>query len=271
MICAANRVYNLDFRPAIAQHQSTGASATLLYKKVARGEDATGLFLTMNASGKVMGIKNSAEGEANVFLDSILIQRKVILDFVDCYKNLDYVDMMDILAANLGQLQVDSWQFTGYEHAVDHAQDYLNVSRDLLLPEIQEQLFPEDRPIYTKTQDSPPAKYLPGASVRNSILAASCILSGTVEKSILFRGVTIGAGAIVRNCVLMQNVTIEQLFNLLNERQNSGLSTVISTNLDLAKLRERYTERIASRITDTRRCMVMTLKGKDIRTGGNPV
>ena len=67
---------------------------------------------------------------------------------------------------------------------------------------------------------------------------------------------------------LMQNVTVEQLFNLLNERQRRGLSTVISTNLDMATFRERYTERIASRLSDSRNCMVMTLKGKDIRTGG---
>ena len=62
----------------------------------------------------------------------------------------------------------------------------------------------------------------------------------------------------------MQNVTVEQLFNLLNERQNRGLSTVISTNLDMAKFRERYTERIASRIRDSR-CKILNLLGKDIR------
>ena len=39
---------------------------------------------------------------------------------------------------------------------------------------------------------------------------------------------------------LMQNITVEQLFNLLNERQNRGLSTVISTNLEMPKFRERY-------------------------------
>ena len=64
---------------------------------------------------------------------------------------------------------------------------------------------------------------------------------------------------------MMQNVTVEQLFNLLNERQNKGLSTVISTNLNLVEFRERYTERIASRLTDTRYCMVLSLIGKDIR------
>lgn len=64
---------------------------------------------------------------------------------------------------------------------------------------------------------------------------------------------------------LMQNVTVEQLFNLLNERQNRGLSTVISTNLNMVEFRERYTERIASRLTDRQYCMVLTLTGKDIR------
>lgn len=68
---------------------------------------------------------------------------------------------------------------------------------------------------------------------------------------------------------LMQNVTVEQLFYLLNERQNRNLSTVISTNLDMAKLRERYTERIASRLRDSRTCKVMNLLGKDIRVGGS--
>ena len=67
---------------------------------------------------------------------------------------------------------------------------------------------------------------------------------------------------------LMQNVTVEQLFNLLNERQNRGLSTVISTNLDLARFRERYTERIASRLSDPKKCMLITLVGEDLRTGG---
>ncbi len=67
---------------------------------------------------------------------------------------------------------------------------------------------------------------------------------------------------------MMQNVTVEQLFYLLNERQNRNLATVISTNLDMARFRERYTERIASRLRDSRCCKVLNLLGKDIRTGG---
>ena len=208
LLCAANRIYNMDFRPAIAQHERSGAAATLIYRTIQHGETSTGLFLTIGPAGQVTSIAETASGEANCFLDCMLIQRKLVLDFIECYQNLGYIDIMDILAANLGQIQVDTWRYTGYEHAVDHSKDYMRVSQDLLRPEVQAELFQQDRPIYTKTQDSPPAKYLPGASVKNSIVAASCILEGTVENSILFRNVEIGKGAVVRNCVLMQHCVI---------------------------------------------------------------
>ena len=64
---------------------------------------------------------------------------------------------------------------------------------------------------------------------------------------------------------LMQNITVEQLFYLINERQIRGLSTVISTNLTLQELRERYTERVASRLNNPRNCLILTLAGRDLR------
>lgn len=67
---------------------------------------------------------------------------------------------------------------------------------------------------------------------------------------------------------LMQNITVEQLFCLINERQIRGLSTVISTNLTLKELRERYTERIVSRLNDPKNCEIIVLKGKDLRKAG---
>ena len=65
---------------------------------------------------------------------------------------------------------------------------------------------------------------------------------------------------------LMQNITITQLFNLLNERQVSGLHTVISTNLDTSELKARYTERITSRLSDPTNWQKVSLTGEDIRS-----
>ena len=55
---------------------------------------------------------------------------------------------------------------------------------------------------------------------------------------------------------LMENITIVQWFNLINERQLRGKGTVISTNLNVEELRRRYTERITSRLLDGKQCML---------------
>ncbi|HPJ01272.1 MAG TPA: ATP-binding protein [Candidatus Limiplasma sp.] len=64
---------------------------------------------------------------------------------------------------------------------------------------------------------------------------------------------------------LMENITVTQLFNLLNERQNRGRHTVISTNLTIPELKARYTERIASRLLDESRCKTLKFIGSDVR------
>lgn len=62
-----------------------------------------------------------------------------------------------------------------------------------------------------------------------------------------------------------ENVTITQLFNLINERTTAGKGLIISTNLNEAEIRSRYSERIASRLTDKRCCGVLTFYGRDVR------
>lgn len=64
---------------------------------------------------------------------------------------------------------------------------------------------------------------------------------------------------------LIENITVEQLFNLINERQNARLCTVISTNLSLEEIGKRYTERVLSRLADRRAGLVLRFLGADIR------
>ncbi|MBE0600432.1 MAG: ATP-binding protein [Firmicutes bacterium] len=64
---------------------------------------------------------------------------------------------------------------------------------------------------------------------------------------------------------LMENITVTQLFNLLNERQNRKKHTVISTNLTIPELKARYTERISSRLLDETRCKTLKFIGDDVR------
>ena len=53
-----------------------------------------------------------------------------------------------------------------------------------------------------------PAKYNPGAVVKNSLVASGCIINGTVENSVLFKDVYIGNNSVIRNSVILNDVYI---------------------------------------------------------------
>ena len=72
-----------------------------------------------------------------------------------------------------------------------------------------EKLFPKKSPVYTKIRDDNPTRYVPGCKVTDSILADGCVIEGTVENCVLFRGVKVKKGAVVKNCVLMQDTVVE--------------------------------------------------------------
>lgn len=64
---------------------------------------------------------------------------------------------------------------------------------------------------------------------------------------------------------LIEGITVEQLFVLINERQSRRLCTVISTNLTMEDIQRRYTERVLSRLADRRNCMLLHFEGRDVR------
>ena len=65
--------------------------------------------------------------------------------------------------------------------------------------------IPEGR----KIRDDNPTRYVTGSKVVDSILADGCVIEGTVENCVLFRGVKVKKGAVVKNCVLMQDTVVE--------------------------------------------------------------
>ena len=80
---------------------------------------------------------------------------------------------------------------------------------DLLSEEARQGLFGiKDRQIYTKIRNSAPTKYTDSANVKNSLIADGCVIEGTVENSIIFRGVKIGKGCVVKNSILLQDTTV---------------------------------------------------------------
>lgn len=64
------------------------------------------------------------------------------------------------------------------------------------------------------------------------------------------------------------NITVEYLFSLINERVLAHRHTVIATNLTPSNVKERYGERIYSRLSDGKTGGFFEIKGDDVRTLG---
>lgn len=60
-------------------------------------------------------------------------------------------------------------------------------------------------------------------------------------------------------------VTSNMLYQLLSERKNKHLPTIITTNLDLKDLQEYYDERVSSRVIDKSSSICLSIKGADLR------
>lgn len=106
------------------------------------------------------------------------------------------------------ELKVMGFEFTGTAYQITSFEAYFEANMALMEPKIRAELFNSNRPIYTKVRDDMPAKYGLNSSVSNSLIADGCVIDGEVENCVLFRGVKIGKGAKVRNCVIMQDSII---------------------------------------------------------------
>ena len=79
---------------------------------------------------------------------------------------------------------------------------------DFLKAEIRQYFFREYPGIYTKVVDLPPAKYNVGVNVKNSIISSGCIINGTIEDSVIFKGAFIGNNCYIKNAIILNDVYI---------------------------------------------------------------
>ena len=207
LVTSGSIVMNIDYRPIIDQHELLGRPVTMIYKNLKEGENPNGCYLSINEKGLVTDI-SSEPVSRSYLLESYIIDKSLLLQLVKDYSALGNQDLLDVLRVILPDYAFGSYEFTGYVGIIQNLQDYMRTSSDLLCPEIRRELFSRERPIATQVHDTPPARYVPGAEVCRSVVAAGSIIEGTVENSIVSRNVRIEKGAVVKDCVLMDGCIV---------------------------------------------------------------
>jgi glucose-1-phosphate adenylyltransferase len=121
----------------------------------------------------------------------------------------NYSLFKDVIQRRVGDYRICGYRFDGYVAAVDTVKAYFHSSMELLDAAVREDLFTDERPVYTKVRDEVPSYYADSANVRNSLLADGCHIEGDVENCVLFRGVRVEKGAKISNSIIMQDSIVQ--------------------------------------------------------------
>jgi len=201
-------VAKFDIADIINYHENKQADITLVthYGKVAKRTEY--MLVDSNKDGRVTEIQltpHVKEGtKANVYVNVMVINRQFLLNLVEDSVTHGYTSFSNILVKQLNSLKIYQYDFKGYYGGIDSMAAYYKHNMDLLDKQVRDELFGA-RDIYTKVRDSAPSKYGENAVVRNSLISDGCEIEGVVENSILFRGVKVGKGTVVRNSIIMQD------------------------------------------------------------------
>jgi len=252
LVLAGDHIYKMDYRPFIEMHRETGAEVTCAVRTVPIEEAHRFGILDVAADGLVTAfIEKPANPPSN------LVSMGVYVFSWPAMRDLLSPDRVDFGRDVLPWMvehgrRVYAYEFAGYWQDVGTVEAYWQTSLDLLTDDPGIELNDLGWLIYTKSEDRPPARIGPGASVSRSMISHGCVIDGTVERSVLSPGVRVAAGAVVRDSIVMFDAVIEEGATLdraiLDKESRIGAGATVGMGDDLRPNRDEP-ERLYAGIT----------------------
>ncbi len=218
LLARAASVYNMNFQPVLRFHQNTGADVTMVMGRARHDDVCNGIVVEMAANGLVMDLAvkpNIKKGELRS-LGVYVMEKKVFLELVRRsfeHGGLDF--RRDVVARLMDSYTVYAYEHKGFAGRICSMLAYYEMNLAMVAPAVWEEMFLQNgAPVYTKVKDMPPVRYKEGAVVKDSLVANGCEIYGEVTNSVLFRGVKVAPGAVIRNSVVMQEGVIQEGANL---------------------------------------------------------
>ena len=209
-------ICNVDLNDMINDHIENNADITIAVKRVLLNKDSASRNVIIDADpeGRIVDINpypTNVTGYRDIDLNILVINRDYLQSIVVDAIAHGYTSFnRDVIARNTAIRNFRIYKYDGYFANIGSLADYYSHSMELLgTPENRDEIFGiKTRPIYTKVRNSAPTRYAESSVVKNSLVADGCIIDGTVENSIIFRGVKISRGATVKNSILFQDTVI---------------------------------------------------------------
>lgn len=199
------------------QHIDSGKDISLVYKPVAREtlnlnhpKERIIEFDENHNLVKLLENEQANNGSTvNTSLGMYLLSVDVLNGILDRAIEDDiYTSIDELIQYHLLNYSVNPFEYTGYIENINSVQSYYQANMNMLTRSNFAALFHTSLPVLTKSKNGNPTYYGKNSEVKKAIVASSAYLAGTVERSVIHRGVAVQEGAFVKNSVILQGTKI---------------------------------------------------------------
>ncbi len=234
LIISGDHIYKMDYSKMLDQHKQTKADATISVINVPWSEASRFGIMNIDCDSKKIIDFDEKPKQPKSNLASMgiyifnwkLLKKYLEKEEQNPFSSKDFGK--DIIPSMLrDHCKMFAYQFKGYWKDVGTIQSLWEANMDLLSADTNPILQNEDWAVYTNESAQPPL-YLDGNAVlQRSLVCEGCKVYGKVENSVLFYGVTIGKGAVIKDSVIMPNTKIGE--NVVVNRAVIGSGTIIES------------------------------------------
>ncbi|MGM0499233.1 MAG: glucose-1-phosphate adenylyltransferase subunit GlgD [Bacillota bacterium] len=228
-------VANIDYRDAFKYHVENKNDITIIYRELdVFRRDTTYTVINTDDNDRIIDMKVNPKKNyyKKISLQRYIMKKDLLLDIIDdCISKGEWDFVKNAIIGNLKNLEVYGYPFHSYAAVINSINGYYKSNLELLKPNVWQDLFLKNGPIYTKPKDESPTAYKNGVIAKNILAANGCSIKGEVKNSVFFRGVKVHPGAVIKNSIVMQKSIIGEGAYLENVILDKGVQITAGKSL----------------------------------------
>ena len=215
LILSGDHIYKMDYNKMIDVHRKSKADCTIAVLNVPLAEASRFGIMNTNPDGSIYEFEEkpknpkSTKASMGIYLFNYAVLKKYLtMDDADPKSDNDFGK--NIIPNMLGDgLHLQTYEFDGYWKDVGTLDSLWEANMDLLGSNPKFNLNDDKWKIYSRNDAYPPQLIKTGAILENSVVTEGCLIEGTVINSVLSNNVRVYRGAVVKDCVIFEDVAIE--------------------------------------------------------------
>ena len=239
LILSGDHIYKMDYEVMLDFHKTSKADITIATYQVPMEEASRFGVVITDESGRITEFEEKPENPRSnkasmgIYIFNWKLLRESLITMKD-QPSCDFGKHIIPYCHENGS-KICAYDYKGYWKDVGTLESYWEANMELvdIIPEFN--LYEEFWRIYTKSDILPPQYLAPDSKVTRSIIGEGTEVYGSVDRSVIGSGVTIGEGAVIKNSIIMNGATIGNGVVALLPSVNSDKTTIGRILLDLNK------------------------------------